>query len=69
MGNLRTVLSVAASRRWFVHQIDVYNVFLQGNLHNEIYMEFPQGFKRQRESKQVCRLLKSLYSLKKAPRQ
>ncbi|KAF3620269.1 putative cold shock protein CS66-like [Capsicum annuum] len=41
-------------------QTNVYNAFLQGDLHEEIYMDFPQGFKSQGEKKPVCRLLKSL---------
>lgn len=47
METLRTVLTIVASRKWFIHQIDVHNAFLQGDLHDEIYMELPQGFKSQ----------------------
>jgi hypothetical protein len=46
--------------------MDLKNAFLQGNLSEEIYMEQPQGFME--ESYLVCRLKKSLYGLKKAPR-
>eukprot|EP00253_Pinus_taeda_P030130 PITA_30130 len=47
--------------------MDVKSAFLDGELHEEIYMEQPIGF-IQTESSLVCRLKKSLYSLKQAPR-
>jgi len=35
---VRTILSIAASNRWYLlHQMDVKNVFLQGNLTEDIY--------------------------------
>ncbi|XP_075103372.1 uncharacterized protein LOC142177986 [Nicotiana tabacum] len=66
---VRTILSVATSEHWHIHQMDVYNAFLQGDLLDEIYMTLPQGFQSQGESRPACRLLKSLYGLKQAPRQ
>ncbi|XP_016558520.1 uncharacterized protein LOC107858380 [Capsicum annuum] len=68
MKTVRTILSLIAQRGWIVHQMDVFNAFLQGDLNDEIYMELPQGFSSQGENK-VCRLVKSLFGLKQAPRQ
>ncbi|XP_047268031.1 uncharacterized protein LOC124898427 [Capsicum annuum] len=37
---------------WHIHQMDMYNAFLQSDLYNEICMELPQGFKNQGEKRQ-----------------
>lgn len=44
---VRSVLAMAAEKHWHVHHMYVYNAFSQGDLHDEIYMELPQGFKSQ----------------------
>eukprot|EP00253_Pinus_taeda_P034783 PITA_34783 len=67
INSIRLVLSLAASLKWEVHQMDVKSAFLHGDLHEEIYMEHPIGF-IQTDSSLVCRLKKSLYGLKQAPR-
>jgi hypothetical protein len=62
-------VSLAASHSWPLHQLDVKNAFLHGDLLETIYMDPPSGFRAERKyAGKVCRLHKSLYGLKQSPR-
>ena len=52
-----------------LEQLDVKTAFLHGELEEEIYMKQLEGFVVPGKEQYVCRLKKSLYRLKKAPRQ
>ncbi|GKB14128.1 ribonuclease H-like domain-containing protein [Tanacetum coccineum] len=65
---IRTVLSLAVSRRWPIHQLDVKNTFLNGDLSETVCMHQPPGFVDSRYPHHVCLLHRSLYGLKQAPR-
>ena len=62
------VLSIAASRAWPIHQLDVKNAFLHGHLEETVYCQQPSGFIDSANPDYVCLLQKSLYGLKQAPR-
>ena len=68
MTSVRLFISLAATYNWDLHQLDIKNVFLHGDLQEEVYMEQPPGFVAQGKIGRVCRLQKSLYDLKQSPR-
>ncbi|KAL6349688.1 hypothetical protein AAG906_041095 [Vitis piasezkii] len=43
MTTVQTILAIAASQSWQLHQMDVKNAFLHGDLQEEIYMKLPSG--------------------------
>ena len=59
---------MVAAQHWSLHQLDVHNAFLHGDLSEEIYMSLPPSFQRYRENLLYC-LNKFLYGLKQASRQ
>ncbi|GKC42476.1 ribonuclease H-like domain-containing protein [Tanacetum coccineum] len=63
-----TVLSLAVTRDWPIHQLDVKNDFLHGQLSETVYMHQPSGFVDSAHPDYVCHLQRSLYGLKQAPR-
>lgn len=66
--SVRLFIALAAARGWNLHQLDVNNAFLHGNLDEDIYMLPPPDYLKA-EKGMVCRLKKSIYSLKQASRQ
>ena len=44
MSTLRCVITLAVSKGWSLHHMDVKNAFLHGDLHEEVYMEQPYGY-------------------------
>ena len=67
MTYVRLFISLAATHNWDLHQLDIKNVFLHGDLQDEVYMEQPPGFVAQGGIGKVFRLRKLLYGLKQSP--
>jgi hypothetical protein len=67
-GTIRTVLQLAVSRAWPVHQMDVSNAFLHDHLEEQVFCQQPTGFIDSAHPDHVCLLSRSLYGLKHAPR-
>ena len=65
---IRSLLAVANTNDFEIHQMDVETAFLNGTLDYEIYMEQPEGFIDPNNPDYVCKLKKSLYGLKQSAR-
>ena len=65
---VRMILSIAVSLNWPLRQLHVSNAFLHGILKEEVYMSQPQGYIIAQHPDYVCRLHKSIYGLKQAPK-
>ncbi|XP_047161113.1 uncharacterized mitochondrial protein AtMg00810-like [Vigna umbellata] len=67
MTTMRTILALAASKSWPLHQMDVKNAFLYGDLKEEVYITLLGGMSTLSPNI-VSKLKRSLYGLKQPPR-
>ena len=64
---IRIILTIAVTRQWEKHHIDVNNTFLNEDLQEIVFMAQPKGFVDPSKPTHVCRLRKALYGLKQTP--
>ena len=65
---VRVLLTLASNLDWPLHQLDVKNAFLRGDLKEEVYMDIPLGYMATLKIEVVCKLQQALYGLKQSPR-
>ncbi|CAI7785017.1 unnamed protein product [Closterium sp. NIES-53] len=69
MTTLRVLLHVAAQRDYELHSLDFSTAFLQGSLHEEIWLRRPPGFTWSFPPGTQWSLRRPVYSLRQAPRE
>ncbi|CAI7776081.1 unnamed protein product [Closterium sp. NIES-53] len=66
---LRTLLDIGARDNMEICSMDVSNAFLQGDLHERIFLRRPPGFHAAFPENTVWQLRRPVYGLKQAPRE
>ncbi|CAI7755844.1 unnamed protein product [Closterium sp. NIES-53] len=69
MTNLRVLLHIAAHRDYELHSLDFSTAFLQGSLHEEIWLRRPLGFTGTFPPGTQWSLRRPVYGLRQAPRE
>ncbi|CAI7868222.1 unnamed protein product [Closterium sp. NIES-53] len=69
MTTLRVLLHVAALRNYELHSLDFSTAFLQGSLHEEIWLRRPPGFSGSFPPGTQWSLRRPVYGLRQAPRE
>ncbi|CAI5527741.1 unnamed protein product [Closterium sp. Naga37s-1] len=69
MTTLRVLLHVAAQRDYELHSLDFSTAFLQGSLHEEIWLRRPPGFTGSIPPGTQWSLRRPVYGLRQAPRE
>ncbi|CAI7802320.1 unnamed protein product [Closterium sp. NIES-53] len=69
MTTLRVLLHVAAQRDYELHSLDFSTAFLQGSLHEEIWLRRPPGFTGLLPAGTQWSLQRPVYGLRQAPRE
>ncbi|CAI7790045.1 unnamed protein product, partial [Closterium sp. NIES-53] len=69
MTTLWVLLHVAAQRDYELHSLDFSTAFLQGSLHEEIWLRRPPGFTGSFPAGTQCSLRRPVYGLRQVPRE
>lgn len=67
--SFRIIMALVAHYDLELHQMDVKTTFLNGDLHEDVYMCQPEGFVVKGKEHMKCRLKKSIYGLRQASRE
>ena len=65
---IHIISTLAVTNNWPIQHIDVNNAFLNGDLHETVFMAQTKGYVDASKPDHVFRLHKALYGLKQAPR-
>ena len=66
MNSVRILLSLVANKECALHQFDIKNAVLHGDLEDKVYMNIFLGFDDNKLAEKVCKLKKLLYGLKQS---
>ncbi|CAI7758488.1 unnamed protein product [Closterium sp. NIES-54] len=69
MSTLRVLLHIAAQRDYELHSLDFSTAFLQGSLHEQIWLRRPPGFTGSFPPGTQWQLRRPVYGLRQAPRE
>ncbi|CAI7784952.1 unnamed protein product [Closterium sp. NIES-54] len=69
MTTLRVLLHIAAQRDYELHSLDFSTAFLQGSLHEEIWLRRPPGFTESFPAGTQWSLRRPVYGLRQVPRE
>jgi hypothetical protein len=68
LDTVRLLIALAAHKGWELHHLDVKSAFLNGELHEDVFVHQPAGFIKEGSEHKVFRLKKALYGLHQVPR-
>ena len=54
LNTIKILISLVVNLDWELHQYDIKNAFLNGELEKEIYMQIPPGYENYRNKGKVC---------------
>ncbi len=59
MATVIALIALVVAKGWILHQMDVKNAFLHGELQEEVCMDQPLGYEDSKHPRYVCKLKKS----------
>ena len=60
-------LSLVVNKAWSLHELNIFNAFLYGDLDEQVLMEQPPRYDIQGVPIKVCLLRRAIYRLKHSP--